>query len=127
MLDGREYGDECSDAESESAKKAGLLVVFGYSDDNVELRGVIYDEVGAFGGTELFVTHSKLIPEHDDCECDFCGFEEARKTAKRIEAVWGDAAALWTFKTDIPHATFTIMEDGEPFCVGVVIDAKDLG
>ena len=28
----------------------------------------------------------------------------------------------WMINTNIPCATFTIMEDGEPFCRGIVID-----
>lgn len=47
MLDGREVLGEISRVESETAKEAGLIVVYGYSDDNVEFRGAIDDEVGA--------------------------------------------------------------------------------
>jgi hypothetical protein len=36
---------EINKAEERQAKDAGLVVVFGYSDDGVELRGAIHDEV----------------------------------------------------------------------------------
>jgi hypothetical protein len=32
----------------------------------------------------------------------------------------------WTFRTGIPHATFNILEDGDLFCRGIVVDLRDL-
>lgn len=46
MLDGREYGGEITKEEEALAKELGFVVVFGYSDDNAELRGAIDDETG---------------------------------------------------------------------------------
>ena len=51
-----------------------------------------------------------------------------------IKAIWGevydtgegDERCSWQFKTDIPHSTFRIMEDGELFCVGIVFNISDL-
>lgn len=39
-----------------------------------------------------------------------------------IEAIWSpdEIDASWLIKTDIPHATFDILEDGDLFCRGVV-------
>lgn len=39
LLNGREYGDEITRAEHQIARASGLVVVFGYSDDNMEVRG----------------------------------------------------------------------------------------
>lgn len=41
LLSGRDYMNEITRGEEEQAKAAGLVVVFGYSDDNMELRGAI--------------------------------------------------------------------------------------
>ena len=49
-LNGRTYRNEVSTAEAKEAKAAGLVVVYGYSDDNVELAGAIDDEIGANDG-----------------------------------------------------------------------------
>lgn len=38
-LNGREYGHELDDYEAEQLESIGLVVAFGYSDDNVEFRG----------------------------------------------------------------------------------------
>ncbi len=48
QLNGREYGSEITKEEEAAAKKAGLVVVYGASDDLVELRGAIEEEVGAY-------------------------------------------------------------------------------
>ena len=48
ILDGREIGSEITKAEADQAKAAGLVVVFGASDDLMEFRGAIYDEIGCY-------------------------------------------------------------------------------
>jgi hypothetical protein len=127
MLDGREYGNEITKDEEKIAKDNDLVVVFGYSDDNVEFCGAIHDEVGAYEGAELFVTTRGVLEDHDDCECPYCAFEELKKGARKIEALWNsDDKHSWIFKTEIPHATFEIVEDGEPFCRGIVFNFSDL-
>ena len=40
-LNGREYGREITHEEADEARQSGLLVLFGASDDLVELRGKI--------------------------------------------------------------------------------------
>ncbi len=50
-LNGREYGNETSVQLERTAKENNLVIAFGYSDDNLELRGAIRDEYGAYDGT----------------------------------------------------------------------------
>lgn len=130
MLSGREYGMEITLGEARAAKEDGLVVVYGYSDDNVEFRGAIGDEVGAYNGGTVYLTGNGILEGPacscaEDCECPY--FDAARKNAKTIKAVWHDEGGpCWTFETDIPHETFTIMEDGELFCVGIVFGMENL-
>lgn len=102
MLDGREYGHEITKEEETLAKELGFVVVFGYSDDNAELRGAINDEIGCFDGGVL---------EHEDLP-------------DVIYAKWCDREIdyAWSYKTSIPHETFRIYEDGEYWCIGIVCD-----
>lgn len=122
-LDGREYGDEITKDEAAEAKAAGLVVVFGYSDDNVELRGTIRDEVSAVDGTTLYFNNTGLLT--NECEDARCPYHEREKQkAIKIEANWcavGEDYA-WTFKTEIPHAVFHIMDGEEKFCRGIVFN-----
>jgi len=127
LIDGREYGDELSRDEEKLAKESGLVVVFGASDDLVEVRGCIHDEVGAWRGAELRFIEGGLLPEHH-CDCDFCSYKLKAAAAKAVIAIWDgpDAVATWTFATNIQHAKFMIYEDGEPFCQGLVFEHKEI-
>ena len=127
MLSGRKYGMEITSEEARAAKDAGLVVVYGYSDDNVEFAGAIDDEVGAYEGATILLTPAGVLQE-PDCGMDDCPyFAKEREKARTIKAVWHDEGSpCWTFETDIPHKTFTIMEDGEPWCIGIVFSMADL-
>ena len=125
-LNGREYGTELEYSERKAAMEAGLVVIFGASDDLVEVQGALDEEVGAYGGTSLRLSRQQVtwVGEHS-CDCDHCGFQALQAQMAEVRAIWGGTPA-WKIETDVPHAEFTIMEDGEPFCQGVVIDLKDL-
>ncbi len=129
MLSGREYGMELIKDEKRQAADAGLVVAYGYSDDNVELRGAIDEEVGAWDGTTIRLTKAGVLrgpacDSAENCGCPY--FATAKNAAKTIKAVWGAGGVSWTFETDIPHETFNIYEDGELFCVGIVFSVEDL-
>lgn len=127
-LNGNEMHSEITGQQEKLAKESGLVVVFGYSDDNAELRGAINDEFSCYGGGAFYVNQDGLLAAHDErgCECEFCGYEAAKANARKIEAVWGQDGYSWTYKTDIPHAGFDILEDGEKFCRGIVFSMADL-
>jgi hypothetical protein len=129
-MNGREYGSEITREEEQLAKENGLVIVFGYSDDNMEFRGAINDEVGCYDGGEAKVTEKGILGEppcSEDCDSNRCPYyASAKKNAKTIRAVWcAKDSASWTYKTDIPHETFNIFEDGELFCIGIVFALAD--
>jgi len=136
LLNGREYGDEITKDEEQQAKAAGLVVVFGASDDLVELLGAINDEVGAYDGTTLRICPEGLLPEWPADSDEGWSEDEAEDYFRRkalgvhaIEAVWSpsEPACSWAFKTAVPHAAFDVMEDGELYCRGIVFSLADLG
>jgi hypothetical protein len=136
LLDGRPEGSEITMAEEAIAKEHGLLVVFGYSDDNAELRGIVNDEVGCYDGGEFAVDAKGVRLSWDDDEPT--SEDDARKYFERekrphiaIKAIWNDKPGgfCWTYDTDAAtFARFTVLsdEDGEPWCEGVVIDCRHL-
>lgn len=127
LLTGREYGSEITEAEEAQAKAAGLVVVFGASDDLVELRGVVR-ETGAW---ETFRFDSEGLQQPWD-EIDKDDIDACREYFRRegrgqeVEVIWPKDRHLWTFETDIPHADFTILDDGSPYCRGIVFALKDV-
>ena len=128
VLNGRQYRDEMTADEEKLAKENGLVVCFGASDDLTEFRGCLYDEKGNYeGGTVYFCKGEIANPDHEDT--DEAGIESfEKKEFPKIEALWcpknedGEILASWTFKTEIPHATFDIFEDGELYSRGIIFD-----
>lgn len=121
-LNGREYLEEITKDEIRQAKEAGLVVVFGYSDDNAEFVGAIDDEIGCYDGGILCFCKDGF--HWDDSRNQYTG-------PNVIEALWDveledGVNPTWAYKTEIPHETFDIMEDGELFCRGIVFSIGDL-
>lgn len=125
MINGREYGNEITKEIEQIAKDNKLVIVFGYSDDGMEFRGAIEDEFGCCDGGTVYLTKLGLLEE---CECDCTYYQDAKKNAKIIEAVWCPEGSelSWAYETDIPHSCFEILEDGEPYCEGIVFRLEDL-
>jgi hypothetical protein len=132
LLDGREYGDEMSKEENELAAENRLFVFFGSSDDNLEIRGIIDDEIGAYEGVGVEIDIAKTLnTPYQDIVSD-----ETKKAVGKfvslktftVEAVWNPESldTSWLITTDVPHATFDIMEDGDLFCRGIVVTESDV-
>lgn len=132
LLNGRAYMSEITNEEQSQAKTARLVVVFGYSDDNVELRGFIRDEIGAYGDTEFKVSPLGLVQDWEsfrdnaETEKEFQAYFDKKKDCQTIVANWDADGYSWTFTTDIPHATFEIVDGDEKFCRGIVFSIDQL-
>ena len=129
-LNGREYCREITDEECEQAKAAGLVVVFGASDDLIEFRGAICDEGGGYDGGAVLIDAKGILPWWDstsECEESAQEYFERKAKARTIEALFAkEGSYTWTYKTDIPHETFEIVEDGEPYCRGIVFNIGEI-
>jgi hypothetical protein len=127
-LNGRECGSEIRKEEELEARAAGLVVIFGYSDDNAELRGAISDEFSCYDGSTMKLHRGGLLPGHPDrCDCQFCGYVAMAAKCASVELVWSDVNGYsWTYKTDLPHATFDIVEGEEKYCRGIVFEISAL-
>jgi hypothetical protein len=125
-LEGNEYTQEGSKELFDRMNEAGLVAIFGASDDLAELRGAIHDEQGCYDGGEILVTQTGLFSPR--CDNDDCPHEKMiRAGATKIEALWCEEDGIsWTYRTDLPHETFHIMEDGEVYCRGIVFSLEDV-
>lgn len=136
LLNGRQYREEITKEEENQAKEHGLIVCFGQSDDLLEFRGAIYDEIGAWDGTVAHLVIAKggnisILPSerHNELMEIFneTGIEYSLPKVG-ISAVWSpkEPECSWLIKTEIPHVTFDILEDGELYCRGIVVSKEDI-
>jgi hypothetical protein len=124
-LDGTEYPVRITKELQKRANDAGVVIVYGASDDLMEIEGVISDEIGCHDGGTLYI-HTLGIPENecDDDECPY--FIAERDAAATIEALWDQDGYSWTYRTKIEHVTFEVVEDGEKYCRGIVFNLADV-
>jgi hypothetical protein len=129
MLHGCEYREELSRFDGRAAKAAGLVVVFGASDDLMLLTGAISDEFGCYEGGTAYVDGNGLLDRDsiDDDDEAIADFVARKRAARCIRVVWDDEAyPTWSYETDIPQATFDVMDDDEVYCRGIVFALADL-
>ncbi len=120
MLDGNEYMEEMTVAQEEKAKELGFVVVFGGSDDLMELRGAIYGEIDCYDGGSGYIIDGDIYPHKV-------------KNASVLTAHWcAQEGISWTYdivdsKGNKPEvAEFSIMELGDIYCKGIVFRADAL-
>jgi len=71
MLNGREIGEEITLEETKIAKENNLVVVFGASDDLMEFKGAINEEIDCYEGTTIYLDKQGNIVHRDDYkDCD---------------------------------------------------------
>jgi hypothetical protein len=126
MLNEREYLNEMTAKEEVEAKVNNLVVVFGYSDDNIEFRGAISEEISMWQEKTIKINHEGLVL--NQCDEDDCPYFDKlyRSTKNYITVKFNDKAKeneyFWTIQTNLPFASFDIKNDGELFCKGIVFD-----
>ena len=117
-----QYGHpQFTDREISIAKDNGFVIVYGASDDLMEFEGAIRDEGDCFEGGNAYFNRNGVS-------------QDGTERANCIKALWCDDSArdkngvmfAWAYETDIPHETFTIYEDGEPYCRGIVFSIDDV-
>jgi hypothetical protein len=132
LLNGFEYPAREIETHAKALKEAGLVAVFGQSDDLMEFRGAIYDETDAYNGARVLIDSEGLIPTFDAVSDEgdeemMAAYFRRKPLGVAVEAIWSpdDLEASWLIRTEIPHATFGILEDGDLFCRGVVFALAD--
>ncbi|WP_110947063.1 hypothetical protein [Pseudomonas bohemica] len=112
-----------------AAKEAGLVILYGASDDLMEFDGASREEIGCYDGGIALVDLQGVLPDRDSLEEDdeIAEYVMRKRQAKTIEALWcKEPGYSWTYKTVIPHATFEVMEDAENYCRGIVFSLTEL-
>ena len=131
LLNGRQYREEITRAEEAQAKESGLVVIFGASDDCMEIRGCINDELACFDGNEFRLGALGVLEPWE--RCDTKTQQDAREwfrveasASTVIRAVFADVGEwTWTYETALPHATFEVLEGADKYCRGIVFAFRD--
>ncbi len=111
----------------------GLVVVTGASDDLMEIEGAINDEISVYGGGEVIIYYGGTLEdwesfiEKSPSERQAREYFDKKDRSATIEAIWCEEGCSWIYKTDIPHAVFDVMKDGEIYCRGIVFSIHDIG
>ena len=127
-------------------KENKWIVVFPYSDDNIEFRGYIEDELGAYENTKFKMIKKGEFYKWDE-DCGEPIYKKAKDTTfieidahelekeslhndhLLIECIWEpeNSVAAWKYLVwNAPYERFNINEDGELFAECVVIDISKL-
>ena len=126
LLNGGQIGEEVSKYQEKIARENGLVIVYGASDDLIEIAGAINDEVGSYDGHTLALFHEGELYS-SGCEADDCPHEIAiQEKCKTVKAIFGEGEITWKYETEIPHETFDIYEGDEIFCRGIVFSVEDI-
>jgi hypothetical protein len=125
-LDCREYKDDIAPDLLQSAFDNKLLIIEGGSDDLCEFYGAFREEVGCYEGGKIRFNKLGEASGEDDSEDG-----ESEMLPHKLEAVWGKKddrghECSWQYRTSLPHAKYDVMEGGELYCVGMVIDLKEI-
>jgi hypothetical protein len=123
-LNGRQYRDECSKDLHNRMKAAGIVAVFGGSDDLVYFAGAANDERGAWNGGEYYFSSDGLLENECDDDCRY--FARIEALATPVRAIWSDGGFSWRYETTIPHEKFVIMEDDDTYCEGIVFALENV-
>lgn len=116
-LNGRAYLSEVTREDIELAKANRYVIVFGGSDDLMEVCGAIDDEFGCYNGhTFYFSLADKQILD----------FQKHSSDIPLIAQWCATPEYAWTYDTTIPHETFVIVDDGELYCKGIIFDLDSL-
>lgn len=123
-----QYPEEPSKDLIEAAKQHRLVIIFGGSDDLMEFRGAVYDEIGAWEGTIAYFDSDGLL--QNDCDNEECpAFARRKQAAQTVRAIWSPESEpdlSWAYETALPHSTFEVHEDGHVYCRGIVISLDDV-
>lgn len=120
-LNGNQYGSEGNPELFAAMKDAGLIAIYGYSDDIAVINGFEHDE--AYGKVLHFTPDGLLKNDCDDEDCPY--FAKLRKLAATVNVDFDAPGFTIRITTDMPHASFVIKDDDDDYCQGIVFSLRN--
>lgn len=113
------------------ARQAGLVIAYGASDDLMEFRGAINDELECYNGRTVFVDAMGLLQDFDSIDRHdkeaLRDYFKRENTVVAINVMYGDKGGCsWAYQTEIAHEAFDVMADGKVYCRGIVFALTDI-
>lgn len=125
LLDGREYGEELTSDEASNARNEGVAIITGQGDDTLAINGAIHDFADVYNGGDVFINQQGVI--QNQCGNNDCHhYKKEKEQATKITAIWECLGYSWVYDTDVPYETFTIYEDDETYCNGIVFELSSV-
>jgi hypothetical protein len=129
-LDGSEYREECCEELFARMKASGIiacLMARWGGDHCMKLRGAVTDDFGCGPVWASFNAHGRV---RDYGEPDAPLLQPLMNPIFSVESVWGPAGEddgpewLCCLSDSRPSATFSVMEDGDVNCIGIVFPLR---
>ena len=92
-------------------EKDGVVVVYGASDDLIEIEGDVSDEGDCYKDRKFYLDKNGLTDKSENY---------IKVTHPK------NGTAQFEYETNIPCEWFNIMEDGDLYCKGFVFNINDL-
>jgi hypothetical protein len=119
-LHGMDLNDLPSEMDSE-ARRAGLVVVLGVSQELVKFYGALTDEIDIPEGGAIYFDQDGILPHPDDvAEEDQPAFYARKTFAASIDAERNTHGFEWVFSTVLPYAQFVAANETRQYCRGIV-------
>jgi hypothetical protein len=129
-LNGMDALDRVSTANRRDAANSNLIIMQVWNDGNevVEFSGAAYGRRGTYKGLKVYFFGSTPIhPDFDKCSCKCCAYSERTAVSGSVDLLIGKGGYAWSFKTNMPHATFDVTDEGgAKYCRGIVFEVPSI-
>ena len=131
LLNNTQHPVRIDDELKKQAKENGLVIVYGSWGDLMEFEGAIRDEFCCYEGGKAIIDEKGLLTGFEEVdyesEEDLEDYFTRKKNAHLIKTLWcKEDGYSWTYKTDISHETFEVLDEAEKYCRGIVFSLSDL-
>lgn len=117
------------------AARAGLVIVTGpwaHFQGAIEGQALLLDQNGDSADGTVYFDAKGVLPDYENIdtenEAEARSYFDRKRLAASLDATCPKHMRdLWTYSTAIPHSTFYLIDDGAPYCKGIVFSLADAG
>lgn len=117
------------------AARAGLVILagpFAHFDGAIEGTADLLGDDGNSASGTVYFDAKGILPNYDDIdtrdEVEARAFFDRKRLAASVDVICHkEGRYRWTFSTAIPNSTFEMLDDGQPYCKGIVFSLADAG